>query len=187
MVINSQADLLRFTLAVLERLRIDYGVCGSTASGALGEPRMTLDLDIVVGLEESVTESLCAEIPEPEFYVSLPAATDAVRRRKQFHVIHPATGNKIDFIIAGRDEWSLSQLNRSRRVMFPATLKEKRALPKTSSAARRDTTAKAVLTSICGTAPESWPCNARRSSARTSIIGRITSRSWMCGKRSSGR
>ena len=50
MAITIQADLLRYVIGVLDRLQIPYLVCGSFASGSLGEPRMTLDIDIVVQL-----------------------------------------------------------------------------------------------------------------------------------------
>jgi hypothetical protein len=120
MAITFQADLLRYAIAVLERLKIPYLVCGSFASGSFGEPRMTLDIDIVVQLTRETVDALCAEFPDPEFYVSLVAARDAVRTKKQFNVIHPDTGNKIDFMISGRDEWSQGQLQRRRLIsLFP--------------------------------------------------------------------
>ena len=116
MPILSQADVLRHTIQVLERLQIPYVVCGSFASGTLGEPRMTLDIDFVVQLTLENVDCLCSEFPDPDFYVSVAAARDAVRIRKQFNVIHPETGNKVDFMISGRDEWSRGQLERRRRV-----------------------------------------------------------------------
>ncbi len=114
MPITVQADVLRYTIGVLERLQIPYLVCGSFASGSFGEPRLTLDIDIVVQLSRESVIELCSAFPDPEFYVSLAAAQDSLRSRKQFNVIHPETGNKIDFMIAGRDEWSRGQLERRR-------------------------------------------------------------------------
>ncbi len=116
MPILTQADVLRHTILALEGLQIPYLVCGSVASGSLGEPRMTLDIDIVVQLTPDDVDRLCSLFPEPDFYVSVAAARDAVRVRRQFNVIHPETGNKVDFMISGRDEWSLAQLERRRRV-----------------------------------------------------------------------
>ena len=100
MPITVQADVLRYTIGALERLQIPYLVCGSFASGSFGEPRMTLDIDIVVQLTRESVVALCAEFPDPEFYASLSAAQDSLRSKKQFNVIHPETGNKIDFMIA---------------------------------------------------------------------------------------
>lgn len=114
-MIETQADFLRYVIAILERLDVAHLVCGSIASSSLGEPRLTLDVDIVISLPLDKVEPLCREFPEADFYVSLEAAKSAVRLRRQFNVIHPTTGNKVDFMICGRDEWSQSQMTRRRR------------------------------------------------------------------------
>jgi hypothetical protein len=93
-------------------------VVGSFASAVYGEPRFTQDIDIVVDLELAQIGPLCAAFPASEFYVSRPAAEEAVRRRKQFKVIHPASGNKIDFMIARRDSWGREQIERRQRREF---------------------------------------------------------------------
>ena len=111
-----QADLLRRAIEELERLQIPHMVVGSFASMAYGEPRMTRDIDLVVDLKAEQVAAICASFPAPEYYVSLPAANEAVRRGGQFNVIHPASGNKIDFIIARQDAWGKSQLARRQRV-----------------------------------------------------------------------
>ena len=61
-------------------------------------------------------EPLCAAFSDPEFYVSLAAAQDAVRQRKQFNVIHSTSGLKIDFMVARDDEWGRTQLARRRKI-----------------------------------------------------------------------
>ncbi len=95
-------------------------IVGSFASGAYGEPRFTRDVDIVVDLRSDQVAPLCAAFPSPDFYVSLPAAADAVRRRGQFNLIHPASGQKVDFLVARQDAWGHSQMSRRQRVqIFP--------------------------------------------------------------------
>jgi hypothetical protein len=111
-----QNELLAFATTNLERLGIDYAIVGSMASTAWGEPRMTRDIDILVRLEQDKVESLCSVFPPDDFYVSIAAATDAVRRGGQFNVIHPTSGNKIDFMVARPGDWSSSQLARRRIV-----------------------------------------------------------------------
>ena len=54
-------------------------------------------------------------VPRAEFYVSRAAAREAVARQGQFNVIHPASGNKIDFMLARGDAWGKTQLARRRR------------------------------------------------------------------------
>ena len=111
-----QLDLLRAAVEELERQQIPYMVVGSLASGAYGEPRMTRDIDLVLDLKAEQVATLCAAFPAPEYYVSLPAAHEAARGGGQFNVIHPASGNKIDFILARQDAWGKSQLSRRQRV-----------------------------------------------------------------------
>lgn len=111
----NQAELLRYVVEVLEARKLTYMVVGSFASARYGEPRLTHDIDIVVDLSIEGVERLCGAFPAPEFYVSASAAREAVQLRRQFNVIHPASGNKIDFMIARADAWGRSQLARRRR------------------------------------------------------------------------
>jgi hypothetical protein len=107
-------ELLRFVVDVLERLGLRYLVTGSTASAVYGEPRYTNDLDIVVDLPLATVGEFCAAFPANEFYVSLQAAVDAVRESRQFNVIHPGSGLKIDVIIATESDFDRSRLERGR-------------------------------------------------------------------------
>jgi hypothetical protein len=115
-----QAELLRHVIAVLESQQLTYMVVGSYASSIYGEPRFTHDIDIVVQLAIDTANRLCAAFPSPEFYVSQTAAREAVSMRGQFNVIHPASGNKIDFMVARNDPWGRLQLTRRiRRPILP--------------------------------------------------------------------
>jgi predicted nucleotidyltransferase len=100
---------------ILEEQGITYLLVGSLASGAYGEPRLTHDIDVVVELRPDQAAKLCKAFPSPEYYVSEKAAQEAVAAGGQFNVIHPASGNKIDFMIARRDAWGRSQISRRRR------------------------------------------------------------------------
>jgi hypothetical protein len=61
---------------------------------------------------------LCQAFPESDFYVSHAAAVDAVKHARQFNVIHPASGHKIDFMVAGNSDWSNAQLARCKQVQI---------------------------------------------------------------------
>jgi hypothetical protein len=111
-----QADLLRRVLAALDGLRAPYLLVGAFASAVYGEPRLTLDIDVVLVLSLEQAEALCTAFQLDEFDVSLPAAEQAVRSRGQFNVIHPTSGNKVDFMISRDDPWGRSQLARRREV-----------------------------------------------------------------------
>jgi hypothetical protein len=110
-----QDELLRYVIDVLEQQGIVYLLAGSLASGVYGEPRLTHDIDVVVDLQPNQVARLCAAFPSPEYYVSQQAAEEAVARAGQFNVIHPASGNKVDFMIVRRDAWGRSQVSRRRR------------------------------------------------------------------------
>ncbi len=117
-----QAELLAYVVRALDERAIPYLIVGSIASMAYGEPRLTRDIDIVVDLRPEHVECLCAAFPADEFYVSLPAARQAVARRHQFNVIHPTSGNKIDFMIARSDAWGREQLARAKLELQPGTV-----------------------------------------------------------------
>lgn len=115
-----QSDLLRYAIESLEQLNLTYAIVGSFASGAYGEPRFTQDIDIVINLQAGQIGELCRRFPSPEFYVSQAAVEEAVYRRGQFNVIHPTSGNKIDFMMSGTGQWSSNQLARRQSVeLFP--------------------------------------------------------------------
>ena len=44
-------------------------------------------------------QEFCRQFPEEEFYVSVHAAEDAVRRHSMFNLIHPRSGLKVDVIV----------------------------------------------------------------------------------------
>lgn len=113
-----QLDLLRHAIETLERLEVSYALVGSWGSGIYGEPRFTRDIDIVVALTMADVPGFCAAFPNGEYYLSEVAVRDAVRDRFQFNVIHPASGNKIDFILTRDDPWHAGQVSRRRRVTF---------------------------------------------------------------------
>ena len=112
----NQRELLTYVVATFDRLAIPHMVVGSFASYAYGEPRFTQDIDIVLDLASSDVTAFCTAFPAPEFYVSEPAARDAVRTRFQFNILHPTSGNKIDCIFPGSNEWARTQLSRRRRL-----------------------------------------------------------------------
>jgi hypothetical protein len=63
-----QPELVRKVIDVFESQRLYYMLVGSLASGVYGEPRLTLDIDVVVALSAVEVDAVCAEFPPPEFY-----------------------------------------------------------------------------------------------------------------------
>jgi hypothetical protein len=111
-----QIDILRHAVDALERMRAPYVVVGSIASIAYGESRFTQDIDVVAAFEMRHVGPLVAAFPPSEFYLNEEAVREAIRTSFQFNVIHPASGNKIDFMLPRDDEWSRTQMARARPI-----------------------------------------------------------------------
>lgn len=111
-----QDELLHHAVRALESLGLRYLVTGSVATIYYGEPRFTNDIDIVVELPANRVDDLCAAFPAGEFYVSAEAARQAVERHGQFNVIHPASGLKVDLMVAAGDAFDRSRFARGRRL-----------------------------------------------------------------------
>jgi hypothetical protein len=119
----NQSEFLKTVVGILEAQKVDYMIVGSIASAAYGEARFTNDVDVVIDLNEIQAAGLCNAFPPDDFYVSRSAALEAVRLKRQFNVIHPASGNKVDFMIARLDPWGRAQLaRRHQRHILPDCL-----------------------------------------------------------------
>jgi len=112
-----QDELLQYVIRAMNRIDgIQYALVGSFASGIWGEVRFTQDIDIVIDLQNSQIEPLCDAFPASEFYLSRAAVEQAVDLRRPFNVIHPTSGNKIDFMVLGDVAWARAQIDRRRNV-----------------------------------------------------------------------
>jgi hypothetical protein len=110
------SELLRFVVSALERLGIRYFVTGSTVTIFYGEPRFTNDIDIVVDLSADTVETFCRQFPGDDYYVSVDAAREAVRRHSMFNIIQPRSGLKVDVIVPAPTEFNRMRFERVRRV-----------------------------------------------------------------------
>lgn len=95
----------------LDAMGILYTIGGSIASSFAGEPRSTLDIDIVAALDEQHVEGLVAALAA-EFYVDADALRRAVRTHSSVSVIHQATQLKVDLFVAGGTPLDGRQLGR---------------------------------------------------------------------------
>jgi hypothetical protein len=101
---------------ILDELGIGYLVTRSMATIAYGEPRFTNDIDVVISLCLADVLRFCEAFPAPEFYISQDAVSDAIRQRRQFNIIHPASGLKIDCIIPKDNDFERSRQQRGVRL-----------------------------------------------------------------------
>lgn len=99
----------------LEACHVRYLVGGSLASAVSGEPRSTLDVDLVVELNEKDVEPLVAALGD-RFHVDADSIRRAVRERSSTNVIHYPTSTKVDLFIMGGSPIDAEQMNRRQRV-----------------------------------------------------------------------
>jgi len=109
-------ELMRIVAAALEAEGVPYLVTGSIASIFYGEPRLTMDVDILVDLPAGKVKALRAHFPESDYYFSEEAAQEAIRHGRMFNIIHPASGLKADLIVARPDPENLARLKRVREI-----------------------------------------------------------------------
>jgi len=109
-------DLLGVALQVIDALDacgIRYTIGGSLASSFSGEPRASIDVDIVVDLADDRVDALIAAL-QGDFYADADSLRRAVRNRSNVNLIHHLSGVKIDLFIAG-SPLEMRQLERRRR------------------------------------------------------------------------
>lgn len=112
--------LLGSMTKALESRGIDYMVTGSIAMNSYTVPRMTLDIDIVIELNEENLEAFF-QIFDKKFYLSEEAIRIDIKRQSMFNVIHFESGLKVDFIVRKDAEFRLHEFQRRRKIKFGDT------------------------------------------------------------------
>jgi len=98
----------------LDQLRIKYLIGGSLASALHGEPRSTVDADIVAEVRLEDAASLARALIS-EFYVDEESIREAVQTQRSFNVIHLASGFKVDIFARKKRRFDDSQFARRTR------------------------------------------------------------------------
>lgn len=124
-----QFEFLEKVIRILERLQVSYLVTGSVAAMAYGEPRLTNDIDIVAALDDRHISDLLKAFPSGEFYISEEAMREAVRHQRQFNIIHPTSGLKVDIMIKQDTPFDDSRFRRVRRIQPAETYQANFASP----------------------------------------------------------
>ncbi|MCH8922312.1 MAG: F0F1 ATP synthase subunit alpha, partial [Planctomycetes bacterium] len=90
---------------------IPFMVTGSMASVYFGEPRSTLDIDIVIDPTAGQLDDFLQSLGD-DYYVSTETARQALRDRSMFNVIAYKTGWKADLIVRKDRPFSVAELAR---------------------------------------------------------------------------
>ena len=95
----------------LDAIGIVHTIGGSIASSFAGEPRSTVNIDIVAALEERHVDALLSAL-SAEFYIDADALRRAIRTHSSTNLIHQATQLKVDLFVAGGTPLDARQLAR---------------------------------------------------------------------------
>lgn len=111
-------DVMRSLAPVIttfESLAVPYYIGGSVASSFYGDPRSTLDVDLVADLRDEHVPELVKQLGD-DYYISEDALRDAIRRRSSFNVIHVPTMLKVDIFVRKVRTYDQQAFQRVRRV-----------------------------------------------------------------------
>lgn len=114
------ADSIRLALRmaeILESLAVPYLIGGSVASSILGEPRATLDVDMVADLQLSHVPSLL-EVMTGEFYIDEMMVREAIERKSSFNVIHLDTMQKVDIFVLSEQPLAQAEMKRRQQLVI---------------------------------------------------------------------
>jgi hypothetical protein len=111
----NELDVLRDVADRLNNAGVPYMLTGSLAMNYYAETRMTRDIDIVVDIEPSDTETFVGAFRK-DFYVPPEAVAEAVRQRSMFNLIHNESLVKIDFVVRKDTTYRKTEFDRRRRV-----------------------------------------------------------------------
>lgn len=104
----------------LGREGIAYVVGGSLASSMHGEPRSTLDVDVVADIRSHQLANLVAALAD-EYYLDADVAAEAVANATSFNAIHTSTSVKVDVFVAGDDRFEAERLRAAVEVAMGST------------------------------------------------------------------
>ncbi|MCK9423665.1 MAG: nucleotidyl transferase AbiEii/AbiGii toxin family protein [Bacteroidales bacterium] len=104
-------ELLKTVTHLLDQKGIGYMISGSLALNVYCIPRMTMDIDIVIDLDQANLNDFL-EIFTTGYYVNEDTVKKEISRKGMFNVIDHRSGLKIDFIIRKETEYRRLEFSR---------------------------------------------------------------------------
>ncbi|MFM2314556.1 MAG: hypothetical protein RLZZ04_3832 [Cyanobacteriota bacterium] len=103
---------------ILNTANIPYYITGGVAAIAHGEPRATIDLDVVILIDLADLPTLAANFEAQGFYVA--GLTDVLAGSLRcLNITHLETIENIDLMISGKEEYDLIKFDRKRLYTLP--------------------------------------------------------------------
>jgi len=111
------SEPIAITLRVIQefdKLNVAYFIGGSLASALYGEPRASVDADLVADLKIEHAVPFVRALSN-EFYIAQEMVLDAIREQRSFNLIHLTTGFKVDVFVRKKRAFDDSQFARRAR------------------------------------------------------------------------
>ncbi|MEW5957090.1 MAG: hypothetical protein AB1801_05155 [Chloroflexota bacterium] len=112
------SDFFSYVVGVMEHLQIPYMVVGGFAAIFYGEPRLTIDVDIIADIKVKHVKTFIAAFPLPKYYLSEEDIYDSLRRRYPFNIIQSTTGAKVDIVPLPDDPFTRVSFSRRQRMVY---------------------------------------------------------------------
>lgn len=110
---NDPFDLACELHSILERLGVDYFVTGGVAACCHGEPRATVDLDLVVQIQSKDISALGKALENAGFYVPQINLGNVAREMEtSLSIIHQEKCTKADLMMASLEPFDMSRMSR---------------------------------------------------------------------------
>lgn len=113
--VTAELEVLKTVTQRLDTAGIPYMVTGSMATNYYAVPRMTRDIDVVVGLSPPDADRLC-NLFQDDVYVDRDAVRRSIEEKGMFNIIHKAFVIKVDFVVRRDTEYRREEFSRRRRV-----------------------------------------------------------------------
>jgi hypothetical protein len=105
---------------ILNTANVPYYITGGVAAIAHGEPRATIDLDVVISIDLADLPTLAANFEANGFYVA--GLTDVMSGSLRcLNITHLETIENVDLMISGQEEYDLVKFDRSRSYTLPGS------------------------------------------------------------------
>jgi hypothetical protein len=105
---------------ILNAANIPYYITGGVAAIAHGEPRATIDLDVVISIDLADLPALAANFEAQGFYVA--GLEDVMAGSLRcLNITHLETIENVDLMISGGEEYDLVKFNRCRLYNIPGS------------------------------------------------------------------
>ncbi len=109
--------LLKRITESLDNKNIPYMLSGSIALNYYAVPRMTMDIDIVIELDENNLFDFFSIFDE-SYYINKDTVKEEIKRSGMFNVIDHSTGFKVDFIVRKKTLYRNLEFTRRKNIQI---------------------------------------------------------------------